>query len=162
MISSLCDQAQALIKVTGSERLMLVSLLAMVRGRQKTQLRSVSQKGRLSRYISNTSMPRHKPHACMQSCSRTWLFLNARHCCTLLTMKPCVIEQRRLLIGGILTVALGAFALVPTDSLRIMKPTKPLFMYLIPLIRIQVPALRTDQKPSSQLAMAIADIFLLY
>ncbi|BDA41050.1 hypothetical protein COCOBI_01-7050 [Coccomyxa sp. Obi] len=50
--------------------------------------------------------------------------------------------KRRLLIGGVLTVALGALALVPTDSLRIMKPTKPLFMYLIPLIRIQ--ALLTD------------------
>ncbi len=42
-----------------------------------------------------------------------------------------------------MTVALGAFALVPTDSLRILKPTKPLFIYLIPLIRIQVPTPRT-------------------
>lgn len=91
----------------------------------------------------------------------TGLYTKARQYCTLLNTKSCAIEQRRLLIGGVLTVALGAFALVPTDSLRIMKPTKPLFMYLIPLIRIQVPALRTDQKPSSHLAMAIADFCLL-
>jgi hypothetical protein len=47
-----------------------------------------------------------------------------------------------VLIGAALTVVLGAFALVPTDSLRIMKPTKPLFLYLIPLIRIQARAMR--------------------
>jgi hypothetical protein len=46
--------------------------------------------------------------------------------------------QRRLLIGVGLTVALGAFALVPTDALRIDKPSKPLYLYLIPLMRIQV------------------------
>ena len=45
--------------------------------------------------------------------------------------------QRRLLIGVGLTLALGAFALVPTDVLRINKPSKPLFMYIIPLLRIQ-------------------------
>ena len=49
-----------------------------------------------------------------------------------------VVLQRRLLLGVVATVALGAFALVPTDSLRPGKPTKPLFLYLIPLIRVQV------------------------
>ena len=49
-----------------------------------------------------------------------------------------VVLQRRLLLGVVATVALGAFALVPTDSLRLGKPTKPLFLYLIPLIRVQV------------------------
>ena len=46
--------------------------------------------------------------------------------------------QRRLLIGIAATVAVGAFALVPTDSLRPGKPAKPLFLYLIPLLRVQV------------------------
>ena len=36
-----------------------------------------------------------------------------------------------------LTLALGAFALVPTDALRINRPSKPLYLYLIPLMRIQ-------------------------
>lgn len=46
--------------------------------------------------------------------------------------------QRRLLIGVAATLALGAFALVPTDSLRPGKPGKPLYLYLIPLLRVQV------------------------
>ena len=46
--------------------------------------------------------------------------------------------QRRLLIGVAATVVLGTFALVPTDSLRLGKPSKPLFLYLIPLVRVQV------------------------
>ncbi|KAK9810206.1 hypothetical protein WJX72_006642 [[Myrmecia] bisecta] len=45
--------------------------------------------------------------------------------------------RRRLLLGIAATVALGAFALVPTDALRLDKPNKPLFMYLVPLVRIQ-------------------------
>ena len=49
-----------------------------------------------------------------------------------------IVLQRRLLLGVVATVALGAFALVPTDSLRLGKPAKPLFLYLIPLIRVQV------------------------
>ena len=48
------------------------------------------------------------------------------------------VAQRRLLIGVGLTLALGAFALVPTDSLRLSKPSRPLYLYLIPLLRIQV------------------------
>lgn len=46
------------------------------------------------------------------------------------------IVQRRLLIGLGLTVGLGAFALVPTEQLA-PKPSKPLFFYLTPLIRVQ-------------------------
>lgn len=46
--------------------------------------------------------------------------------------------QRRLLIGLALTAAAAAFALVPTDSLRLVKPQKPLFIYLVPLLRVQV------------------------
>ena len=45
--------------------------------------------------------------------------------------------QRRLLIGIGLTVAAGAFAVIPTSSLR-GKPSKPLFFYLVPLLKIQV------------------------
>ncbi|GIL72877.1 hypothetical protein Vretifemale_3169 [Volvox reticuliferus] len=44
--------------------------------------------------------------------------------------------QRRLFIGGILTLGLGAFALVPTEALR-PKPSKPMYFYLVPLLRIQ-------------------------
>ena len=56
---------------------------------------------------------------------------------------PCILHdndvlQRRLLLGVVATVALGAFALVPTDALRPGRPSKPLFLYLIPLIRVQV------------------------
>lgn len=47
--------------------------------------------------------------------------------------------QRRLLIGIGLTVAAGAFAIIPTSSLR-GKPSKPLFFYLVPLLKIQVGA----------------------
>ena len=45
--------------------------------------------------------------------------------------------QRRLLIGIGLAGAAGALALVPTAELR-GKPSKPLFFYLTPLVRIQV------------------------
>ena len=53
-------------------------------------------------------------------------------------LQDSTVLQRRLLLGVAATVALGAFALVPTDSLRLGKPSKPLFLYLIPLIRVQV------------------------
>ena len=46
--------------------------------------------------------------------------------------------QRRVLIGLAVTAAAAAFALVPTDSLRLVKPQKPLFFYLVPLLRVQV------------------------
>ena len=44
--------------------------------------------------------------------------------------------QRRLLIGLGLTGAAVALALIPTAELR-GKPSKPLFFYLTPLVRIQ-------------------------
>lgn len=44
--------------------------------------------------------------------------------------------QRRLLIGGALTLALGAFALVPTEALKV-KPPKPMYFYIVPLLRIE-------------------------
>ena len=45
--------------------------------------------------------------------------------------------QRRLLIGGVVTVVVVALSLLPTDSLRLSRPSKPLFFYLVPLIRVQ-------------------------
>jgi A/G-specific adenine glycosylase len=46
---------------------------------------------------------------------------------------PCL--QRRLLLGVLASVGLGAFALVPTQELQLSKPSKPLFFYLVPLLR---------------------------
>lgn len=46
------------------------------------------------------------------------------------------VVQRRLAIGLGLSVVLGAFALVPTEKLQ-PAPSKPLFFYLVPLIRTQ-------------------------
>ena len=46
--------------------------------------------------------------------------------------------QRRLLIGGAAAVGVAAFALVPTDTLRISRPSKALYLYLIPVIRGEV------------------------
>lgn len=46
------------------------------------------------------------------------------------------VVRRRVLIGLGLTAALGAFALVPTEKLQ-APPSKPLFFYLVPLIRVQ-------------------------
>jgi len=45
--------------------------------------------------------------------------------------------QRRVLIGGLAAVGLGAFALIPTKDLRI-KPSKPLYFYLTGLLGVQV------------------------
>jgi hypothetical protein len=45
--------------------------------------------------------------------------------------------QRRLLLGALAAVALGAFALVPTARLA-APPSAPLFTYLRPLLRAQV------------------------
>ena len=45
--------------------------------------------------------------------------------------------QKRLLIGLGFTAAAVALALIPTADLR-GKPSKPLFFYLTPLVRIQV------------------------
>lgn len=43
--------------------------------------------------------------------------------------------QRRLILGAVAAVGLGAFALVPTQQLQLSKPSKPLFFYLVPLLR---------------------------
>lgn len=43
--------------------------------------------------------------------------------------------QRRLILGIAASVGLGAFALVPTQQLQLAKPSKPLFFYLVPLLR---------------------------
>lgn len=42
---------------------------------------------------------------------------------------------RRLVFGGIAAAGAAAFALVPTDALRLGRPQKPLFLYLTPLVR---------------------------
>ena len=36
-----------------------------------------------------------------------------------------------------LTVAVAGLSLLPTDALRFSRPSKPLFFYLTPLIRVQ-------------------------
>eukprot|EP00199_Chlamydomonas_sp_CCMP681_P002529 CAMPEP_0119102650 /NCGR_PEP_ID=MMETSP1180-20130426/1324_1 /TAXON_ID=3052 ORGANISM="Chlamydomonas cf sp, Strain CCMP681" /NCGR_SAMPLE_ID=MMETSP1180 /ASSEMBLY_ACC=CAM_ASM_000741 /LENGTH=323 /DNA_ID=CAMNT_0007086971 /DNA_START=13 /DNA_END=984 /DNA_ORIENTATION=+ len=46
------------------------------------------------------------------------------------------VVQRRLLIGGLLTLGAAAFALVPTEALR-PKPSKPLYFYVVPLLRVK-------------------------
>jgi hypothetical protein len=58
-------------------------------------------------------------------------------CLPFMRVCACVSLQRRLIIGIGLSAALGAFALVPTEALR-PRPSKPLFLYLVPLLRIQV------------------------
>jgi len=45
------------------------------------------------------------------------------------------LPQRRLILGAVVAVVLGAFALVPTGQLQLSKPSKPLFFYLVPLMR---------------------------
>ena len=45
--------------------------------------------------------------------------------------------QRRVLIGVAGTAVLGALALVDLGSL-VPKPSKPLFFYLTPLVRVEV------------------------
>ena len=46
------------------------------------------------------------------------------------------VVTRRLLIGIGLSVGVGAFALIPTEKLQ-PAPSKPLFFYLVPLVRVQ-------------------------
>jgi hypothetical protein len=46
------------------------------------------------------------------------------------------IVRRRVLLGLGLSVAVGAFALVPTEQLQ-APPSKPLFFYLVPLLRVR-------------------------
>lgn len=52
-------------------------------------------------------------------------------------MKESLMLQRRLLIGAVLTVAVVGLSLLPTDALRFSRPSKPLFFYLTPLVRVQ-------------------------
>ena len=45
--------------------------------------------------------------------------------------------QKRLIIGILATLGIAAFGLIPTDQLRV-KPDKPMFFYVVPLLRIKV------------------------
>ena len=47
--------------------------------------------------------------------------------------------QRRLLLSVLAGVGLAAFAVIPTEKLS-LKPSKPLYFYIVPLLRIQVGA----------------------
>ena len=51
------------------------------------------------------------------------------------TAEEQAVVQRRLLLGLLATAGLGAFALVPTEKLSLSPPSKPLFFYLVPLVR---------------------------
>ena len=67
----------------------------------------------------------HRGHEMLQSQTPVW--------------RPCTAAclQRRVLIGVLGAAAIGALALVPLDSLQ-PKPSKPLFYYLTPLVRVEV------------------------
>ena len=54
----------------------------------------------------------------------------------LLLLLLLLLLQKRVLIGGLVTLGLGAFALVPTEALR-LKPSKPMYFYVVPLLRIK-------------------------
>ena len=41
-------------------------------------------------------------------------------------------------------MGIAAFALIPTDALRISRPSKALYLYLIPLLRAQACSARAD------------------
>jgi hypothetical protein len=43
--------------------------------------------------------------------------------------------QRRLLLGAVGIAGVAAFGLIPTQQLQIAKPNKPLFFYIVPLLR---------------------------
>lgn len=53
------------------------------------------------------------------------------------TLREGHLMQRRLLIGAVLTVAVAGLSILPTDALRFSRPSKPLFFYLTPLVRVQ-------------------------
>ena len=48
-----------------------------------------------------------------------------------------VCMQRRLIIGAVVTVIAAGLSVLPTDALRFSRPSKPLFFYLTPLVRVQ-------------------------
>lgn len=52
------------------------------------------------------------------------------------TEEEAAVVKRRLLIGTLLSIGLGAFALIPTEKLQ-PPPSKPLFFYLVPLLRVK-------------------------
>ncbi|KAK9805759.1 hypothetical protein WJX73_006489 [Symbiochloris irregularis] len=54
-----------------------------------------------------------------------------------ITQDEAAVVKRRLLIGLGLAAGATALALIPTDSLRLSKPSKPLFLYLVPIVRSQ-------------------------
>lgn len=55
------------------------------------------------------------------------------------------VVKRRLLLGLLASVGLGAFALVPTQDLALNKPSKPLFFYIVPLLRAQQLLIQVEQ-----------------
>ena len=58
-------------------------------------------------------------------------------CCMPALPLPARVPQRRLVIGIGAAAGLGAFALIPTEYLSLTKPSKPLFFYLSPLVRVE-------------------------
>lgn len=76
-------------------------------------------------------------HATVQHCSATFAHMPCLCPCPKHQL-PCAahsLPQRRLILGAVAAVGLGAFALVPTGELQLSKPSKPLFFYLVPLMR---------------------------
>ncbi len=50
---------------------------------------------------------------------------------------PHFLLQKRLAIGIVAALGLGAFGLIPTEQLR-LKPDRPMYFYIVPLLRIRV------------------------
>lgn len=66
--------------------------------------------------------------------SASWVRAFGQRCLTRVALLTCL--QRRLAIGILASVGLGAFALVPTEQL-VLKPSKPMYFYVVPLLRIK-------------------------
>ena len=45
--------------------------------------------------------------------------------------------QKRLLITGVVGVVAAGLALIPTEAMR-LRPSKPLYFYIVPLLRVKV------------------------
>jgi hypothetical protein len=54
-----------------------------------------------------------------------------------LSSQGCFSSQKRLVIGLVAALGIAAFGLIPTDQLQI-KPDKPMYFYVVPLLRIKV------------------------
>lgn len=54
-----------------------------------------------------------------------------------MTEEEKTVVTKRLVLGIVASVGLGALSLVPTETLNLARPQKPLFFYLTPLLRIQ-------------------------